>query len=529
MTTIKHLTEKAATNLKTRMENRTSIVVQVGHCSEAVGSRKIADYMIENTGSEIDVILAGCDGACHEAPKVIVNKPGKSADIFSNVDISLVSQRLKGSLQETNDIEQSDNDFINRQQRLVLDQVGFTDPCSIDEYLVNGGYEGLSQALSYPAEKVIQEVKDSGLKGRGGAYFPAAIKWETANRIGKSPTYLIVNCEEGEPGIFKDRHIMEGIPHRLLEGAIIASYASGANKAYFYVNAEADLSADRLQKAIDQAYQYGLLGKNILSSGYSLEIEMRRGAGGYVCGDETTLLNTMEGKRREPRIKPPLPIESGFRAQPTVINNAETLSSVPFILKNGHSKFTEIGDGQNFGTKIISLSGSVKRTGLAEVPMGTSLKEIIYEIGQGPEENNSVKIIAVGGPSSGILPPSMIETPIAPGLLHESGEMLGAGGIVVLDERSNVIEVVKHLASYNANESCGKCTPCREGTPRIVEMIDDLNKDTDPEDDLNEMLHLSNIIGTASLCGLGQAAGNPVKSALFFFKEEILSTVNTQK
>jgi NADH:ubiquinone oxidoreductase subunit F (NADH-binding) len=319
---------------------------------------------------------------------------------------------------------------------------------------------------------------------------------------------------------------MEGMPHRLLEGAIIAAYASGAGAAYAYVNAEADLSAGRLQAAIDKAYESGLLGDDILGSGFALDVEIRRGAGGYVCGDETTLLNTMEGRRREPRIKPPLPIESGLWGKPTVINNAETLTSVPFIMAEGASAFMDIGANGDAGTKLISLSGAVRRPGLVEVPMGTTLREIIFDLGGGPGNGRGISAMAVGGPSSGVLPASMLDTPIAPGPLHESGVILGAGGVVALGDEADVIAVVRHLAEYNADESCGKCTPCREGTPRIVDALDRLIDGQGSAADLEELRRLSEVVELASLCGLGQAAGNPVNSALHLFPDEMSALGN---
>ena len=503
------------------------VVVQVGHCSASVGAGELADAIRRSTPSGAKVVNAGCDGACHDAPKLTITHIDGTVTVLAKVDAASAGRlaALMGHCRTDRpasyrpDREPADG-FFAGQRRVVLDGVGEVDPVSLDEYLLRGGYAGLAKALSMPPEAVTGEVGESGLRGRGGAYFPAAIKWDSARKFA-APKYLVINCEEGEPGIFKDRHIMEGMPHRLLEGAVIAAYASGARSAYAYVNAEADLSAERLQAAIDQAYTCGLLGGDILRSGFALDVEIRRGAGGYVCGDETTLLNTMEGYRREPRIKPPLPIESGLWGKPTVINNAETLASVPFIVAEGASAFMDIGANGDAGTKIISLSGSVLRPGLVEVPMGTTLREIIYGLGGGPGDGRDITAMAVGGPSSGVLPASMLDTPIAPGQLHESGVMLGAGGVVVLDEDADVIEVVRHLAAYNADESCGKCTPCREGTPRIVDALDRLMAGGGSVSDLNELRQLADVVELASLCGLGQAAGGPIRSALHFFGNEM--------
>ncbi len=508
-------------------------VIQVGHCSASVGAAELADALRAAAPSGIELVVAGCDGACHDAPRLTITHIDGTATALTKVDASSAGRlaasmgrcrtdHLAVPIQGTRPAGR----FFAGQRRVVLNRVGEIDPVSLDEYLLHGGYAGLAKALSSTPEAVTAQVKESGLRGRGGAYFPAAIKWESARNF-TAPKYLIVNCEEGEPGIFKDRHIMEGMPHRLLEGATIAAYASGASTAYAYVNAEADLSAERLQAAIDQAYECGLLGDDILGSGFGLEVEIRRGAGGYVCGDETTLLNTMEGRRREPRIKPPLPIESGLWGKPTVINNAETLTSVPFIMAEGASAFMDIGANGDAGTKLISLSGAVRRPGLVEVPMGTTLREIIFDLGGGPGEGRGISAMAVGGPSSGVLPASMLDTPIAPGALHESGVILGAGGVVALDEHTNVIDVVRHLAAYNADESCGKCTPCREGTPRIVDALDRLRAGHGSPADLDELRRLAEVVELASLCGLGQAAGGPVNSALHLFPDEMSALANS--
>jgi NADP-reducing hydrogenase subunit HndC len=370
-------------------------------------------------------------------------------------------------------------------------------------------------------EEVVEQVKASGLRGRGGAYFPAAIKWEGARGVDNSPRYLVINGEEGEPGIFKDRHLMEGVPHRIVEGAIIAAYASGVEEAYIYINAEANLSAERVQRAVEQAYANGLLGDDIQGSGFGLKMEVLRGAGGYVCGEETTLLNTMEGYRREPRLRPPFPTVSGLWAKPTVINNCETLANVPFIITKGAKAFAGVGTESAAGTKIVSLSGSIQKSGVVEVPMGTTLREIIYDLGEGPPPGQTLTGLAVGGPSSGVFPTSMLDTPIGPGPLRESGVILGAGGVIALDERMSVLEVVRDLAAYNAAESCGKCTPCREGTPRMVEVLDRLMSGGGSTGDLDELRYLAEVVGLASLCGLGQAAGGPINSALHFFGDEM--------
>ena len=496
---------------------KTRIAIQVGHCSQAVGAAQVAQTVKGSLSDDAYVVIAGCDGACFDAPQIIVTEPFGEQRRFARVTPDDVPRFIRSS-ESGNAVS---DDFFAGQRRITLHQCGELDSTDIDDYIVHGGYAGLARALAIPPEEVIEEVKASGLRGRGGAYFPAALKWQGARAVDNTPRYLVVNSEEGEPGVFKDRHLMEGVPHRLIEGTIVAAYASGVNQARIYINAEAKLSTERVQEAVKQAYQQGLLGEDILSSGYGLDVEIMRGAGGYVCGEETTLLNTMEGYRREPRLRPPFPTESGLWSKPTVINNAETLANVPFIMAQGADAFAEVGTEHDKGTKIISLSGAVQRSGIAEVPMGTTLRQIVYDIGGGLPIGQTLTAVAVGGPSSGVFPTSMLDTSIKPGFLHDSGVMLGAGGVIALDERVSLMEIVRKLAAYNADESCGKCTPCREGTPRMVEAIDRVTSGKGAVSDLDELQYLAQTVNAASLCGLGQAAGNPVLSALHFFGDEM--------
>ena len=502
---------------------KARVAVQVSHCSQSVGAAEVARAVADALPDDAYLVTTGCDGACFAAPSghcdILLRRRPQVLEHHCRRSEKAVSHRGGRPVHVPTPI--SPAGFFNGQHRLVLNGCGDMDPIDIDEYILNDGYAGLARALSMTPEEVIEEVQDSGLRGRGGAYFPAALKWKGARGVGRTPRYLVVNSEEGEPGIFKDRHLMEGVPHRIIEGAAIAAYASGAEQAYIYINAEASLSAARMQRAVEQARDRGLLGRDILGSDFTLDVEIRRGAGGYVCGEETTLLNTMEGDRREPRLRPPFPTESGLRASPTVINNPETLASVPFILAKGAEAFAAVGTESDKGTKLVSISGSVVRPGIAEVPMGTTLRSIVYDIGGGPEDGRALTALAVGGPSSGILPPSMLDTAIRPGLLHESGVMLGAGGVIALDERVHVPEALRKLAAYNANESCGKCTPCREGTPRIVDAVDRLIAGVGTVNDLDEISYLANVVNAASLCGLGQTAGNPVTSVLHFFGAEM--------
>ena len=502
---------------------RTRVMVQVGQCSEAMDAGEVAQSLaaaLESHGNAY-LVITGCDGACFAAPQVVVNEPDGCTRHYSQVSVSDVPNIID-ALDDGPVLRpaQALEDFFSFQHLQVMSWCGQLDPANVNDYVAVGGYASLADALFSSPEHVIDRVLESGLQGRGGAYFPPARKWQGA-RAFPEPRFLVVNAEEGEPGLFKDRHIMEGLPHRLIEGALIASYATGASRCYFYINAEAHLSAQRMEAALEQARLNGLVGENILESGFDCQVEVRRGAGGYVCGEETTLLNTIEGRRREPRLRPPFPVESGLFRQPTVINNVETLANLPYILQRGPARYGQVGLESAPGTKLICLSGSVQRPGLAEVPMGTTLRQAIYGIGGGPPEGREIGVVAVGGPSSGVLPPSELDLELRPGLLHPSGVVMGAGGIVVMDSSVSALEVARRLAAYNAAESCGKCTPCREGTPRIVAALDRMAAGEGSASDVDELRYLAEIVGAASLCGLGQMAGGPVNSLLHFFGDEL--------
>ena len=522
-TRYQELSGPARQRLTREQASQTRVTVQVGQCSQAVGAAAVADRLAAALAGRDDVrlVTAGCDGACFAAPQVMVARPDGQTRYYSQVtetDVAPITASLDdpGHLPPTADLEA----FFTPQHLQVLAWCGQLAPAEVADYIAIGGYSSLADALSRPPQSVIDQVLESGLQGRGGAYFPPARKWQGARSF-PAPRYLVVNAEEGEPGIFKDRHLLEGVPHRVVEGALIAAYAAGVERCYVYVNAEARRSAQRVEAAIEQARQWGLIGENILGSGFDCELEVRRGAGGYVCGEETTLLNTIEGRRREPRLRPPFPVESGLFRRPTVINNVETLANLPYILQRGPGRYGQVGLESAPGTKLICLSGAVRRPGLAEVPMGTTLRQVIYDIGGGPPPEGEIGVVAVGGPSSGLLPPSELDLPLQPGLLHPSGVVMGAGGVMVMDASVAPLEVALRLAAYNAAESCGKCTPCREGTPRMVEALERLASGQDAAAAVAELRYLAEVVGAASLCGLGQMAGGPVNSLLHFFPEAV--------
>lgn len=504
--------------------NQYRVAVQVGHCSISLGVNEVVDAFITYLRSNAYLVITGCDGSCFNGPQVIITSPNGDTVRIPHVDSGIairLSTLLEGNMSPLK-FKDDLNGFISKQTRLVLDGCGELDAINLSEYVSNNGYYGLSKAVSMSPEDAIEVVKDSGLRGRGGAYFPTALKWYGARKAAGKQKYIVVNSEEGEPGLFKDRHLMEGVPHKIIEGALIAAYAVGASNIFLYINAEANLSYERMEAAIEEIRSGGLLENGVLGSGWPVNIELRRGAGGYVCGEETTLLNTMEGYRREPRLRPPFPTESGFLDSPTIINNAETLATLPYIFANPISDFKSIGNINHIGTKLISMSGAVTRRGLAEVPFGTTLRYIIESIGGGLPEGRTLQAIAVGGPSSGLLPPALIDTKLVPGTLHEAGIILGAGGVIILDETIPIIDTIRHLAAYNSVESCGKCTPCREGTPKLVEIIDKFMDGKFTQADLKEIYNLAKVIETSSLCGLGQAAGNPIFSMLRFFSNELV-------
>ena len=518
--------------------NPARVMVQWGHCSQAVGADGLYRRLTEafSRRRDVAVIATGCDGACFAATQVVVERANGTTHFFDRIGANDDLSAIVASVDEDGPEDRARPSpeleaFFTPQHIALMEGVGSINPGSLDEYLTRGGYEGLATALSLgqksgTPDAVIQLVLEAGLLGRGGAYFPAARKWQAARRAGLSTghaahRHLVVNAEEGEPGLFKDRHLMEGNPHRIIEGALIAAYAAGADSVVIYVNAEADLSAARLSSAVAEAQAAGLLGPNALGSEFGCAVEVRRGAGGYVCGEETTLLNTIEGRRREPRLRPPFPTDAGLYGDPTVINNAETLCNVPGILTGGVRRFASIGLNEARGTRLVSLSGAVQRPGLAEVPLGTTVRQVIEQVGGGVPGGQPIGFAVVGGPSSGILPAAELDVQLRPGMLHSSGVVMGAGGITVFDDSASPAAVALRLAEYNAAESCGKCTPCREGTPRIVAALARVASGDGQASDIQDLQDLAEIVGAASLCGLGQMAGNPVNSLLHFYGDTL--------
>jgi NADH:ubiquinone oxidoreductase subunit F (NADH-binding)/(2Fe-2S) ferredoxin/NAD-dependent dihydropyrimidine dehydrogenase PreA subunit len=491
----------------------------------------------------VSIHLSGCLGMCKKGPILIVN-PGyimygrvQVSDIPEIVESHLVRNKAVTRLIVAEDHLYNrffrifgDVDFFGKQMRIALRNCGVIDPENIDDYLSLRGYEALAKALECmtPAE-VIAEVKKSGLRGRGGAGFPTGLKWEFTAKQVSDEKYVICNADEGDPGAFMDRSAIEGDPHTVLEGMIIAGYSIGAKKGVIYIRAEYPLAIKRLEKAIAAARQHNFLGHNILGSDFSFDIEIRLGAGAFVCGEETALIHSIEGSRGMPRPRPPYPSVSGLFGKPTLINNVETWASIPVILLDGGEWFSSIGTESSKGTKVFALAGKVHNTGLVEVPMGTTLREIIYDIGGGIPNGKTFKAVQTGGPSGGCLPEKYLDTQIDYESLAKAGSIMGSGGMIVIDEDSCMVGLAKFFIEFTQDESCGKCTPCREGTKRMYEILTRITEGKGQPGDIEKLERLGDMIKRSSLCGLGQSAPNPVLSTIKNFREEYEEHIHSKK
>src|SRR5437867_2907051 len=479
--------------------------------AHAVGARGTFEALrleVKRRGLPFAVVAAGCNGMCWAQPVVEVLRDGRPRLTTGPVAAAEVPRLLNALAANPAAAPDVGGDWLARQRRVLLERCGLADPADIADAIRHGTYATLVNALEDARpERVIEEVRAAGLAGRGGAYFQTAVKWAACREAKGAPKYLVVNGEEGEPGIFKDRHLMEGDPHRLLEATLLAAYAAGATRAILYIHGEADLSAERLRVAVAQAGEWGLLGERILGSDFSLDVELRRGAGGFVLGEETALLESIEGYRAMPRTRPPFPVESGLWGKPTVINNVETLCAVPSIVAEGGAWFASLGGGG--GTKLFGLSGHVRRPGIVEVPLGTTLRALLDDLGGGSSTGRPIRAAVLGGPSGSAVPARQFDEPLVPrGPVNP-----GTGGVVALDEGVAVQDVVRTLLAFNMRESCGKCTPCREGTARLLRMLDG-------PIERERVSALAEVIQIASLCGLGQAAPLAVLSALAEFPGE---------
>jgi len=524
------------------------INIVMASCSISAGANEVYD-ILSNKLTEINKInllnKSGCNGFCYKEPIVEFFIRTKSENIlnyykitFVNLDINLTkiifSLFFENKNIDNNDIDKIikhiDTLSLNNQKRIVLRNSGKINPESIDDYIKNNGYEALKKViLNFKPQQVIEEIKKSGLRGRGGAGFPTGLKWEISSKSQSKIKYIICNGDEGDPGAFMDRAILEGDPHSVLEGLIIGGYATGASNGIFYIREEYPLAVKRVNKAIEDAYNKGFLGNNILNSGFSFQVGIKKGAGAFVCGEETALIHSIEGKRGMPRKKPPFPSERGVYNKPTTINNVETLANIPWIINNGADAFASIGTESSKGTKVFSLAGKIKNSGLVEVSMGITLYDLIFTIGGGIKDNKKFKAIQIGGPSGGCLNENFLNTKIDYEELNKTGAIMGSGGIIVLDENSCIVDVAKYFLNFTQNESCGKCTFCRIGTRRMLEILEKITKGEATLDDLDKLEDLANKVRKSSLCGLGQTAPNPVLTTIKYFKDEYIDHIVNKK
>ncbi len=493
---------------------------------------------------EIEVVKTGCFGLCALGPIMIVYPEGafysmvKAEDIPEIVTEHLLKGRVVERLLYSETVTEngikalSDTNFYRKQHRVALRNCGVINPENIDEYIAFDGYKALAKVLTeMTPEQVIDTVLASGLRGRGGGGFPTGKKWQLARNLVKDADqkYVCCNADEGDPGAFMDRSVLEGDPHVVIEAMAIAGYAIGATQGYIYVRAEYPIAVQRLQIAIKQAREYGLLGKNIFGLGFDFDLDIRLGAGAFVCGEETALMTSIEGNRGEPRPRPPFPAESGLFQKPTVLNNVETYANIPQIILNGAEWFASMGTEKSKGTKVFALGGKIHNTGLVEIPMGTTLREVIYEIGGGIPNGKQFKAAQTGGPSGGCIPAAHLDIPIDYDNLIAIGSMMGSGGLIVMDENNCMVDIAKFFLEFTVDESCGKCTPCRIGTKRLYEMLEKITSGNATLEDLDKMEKLCYYIKNNSLCGLGQTAPNPVLSTLRYFKDEYIAHVTEKK
>lgn len=517
---------------------RAHVLICGGTGCKSAGSKEVQlafSRAIEAKGlsDEVMVVETGCHGFCEHGPLVIVYPEGtfycqvKAEDVEEIVESHLFKGRIVERLLYHEPLTHesipnySEINFYKKQHRLVLENCGTINPEQIEEYIAVGGYEALAKAVTTMSpEDVIEEIKKSGLRGRGGGGFPTGMKWQFAKASVSDKKYVICNADEGDPGAFMDRSVLEGDPHKILEGMAVCGYAIGADEGYIYVRAEYPLAIKRLRIAIEQAEAMGLLGENIFGSGFSFKLHIKEGAGAFVCGEETALMASIEGKRGMPRPRPPFPAVAGLWGKPTNINNVETFGNVAAIITNGADWYAGFGTEKSKGTKVFALTGKINNTGLAEVPMGITMREIIYDIGGGINGGKKFKAVQIGGPSGGCLPESMLDLSIDYDSLTAAGAMMGSGGLVVMDEDTCMVDVAKFFLNFTQSESCGKCTPCREGTKRMLEVLTRITEGQGREGDIELLEELARNIKETALCGLGQTAPNPVLSTLKYFRHE---------
>ena len=531
-------------NIKADTREKHILVCRGTGCTSSKSPEIIENFrkIIEEKGIQnVRVIQTGCFGLCAKGPIVIIRPEDTFYAMVTPDDCREIIEKHieKGEIVERLLCKDVDNTMVNRldelnfykkQKRIALKNCGIIDPEEIDEYIAFDGYKALEQVLtSMSQDDVINEITESGLRGRGGAGFPTGKKWLFTKQAEGDQKYVVCNADEGDPGAFMDRSILEGDPHSVLEAMEIAGYSVGADKGYIYVRAEYPIAVQRLRVAIDQAREYGLLGKNIFGTDFSFDIEIRLGAGAFVCGEETALLESIEGRRGQPRVKPPYPANSGLWGKPTLINNVETYANITRIILNGAKWYASIGTEKSKGTKVFALGGNVNNIGLVEVPMGTTLREIVFDIGGGIPNGREFKAAQTGGPSGGCIPKEHLDTPIDYESLSNIGSMMGSGGLIVMDDSKCMVNIAKFYLDFTVSESCGKCTPCRIGTKRMLEILDRMCEGKADEDDLYKLEKLALNIKKSAICGLGQTAPNPVLSTLKYFRDEYMEHIKYKK
>lgn len=497
-------------------------------------SKFVAEKGLEK---EIDVVKTGCFGLCAEGPIVVIYPEGTMyyrctpEDVEEIVNEHLVKGRKVERLLKTGNPDSNPTDFYSKQMRIALRNCGRINPDKIEEYIAHDGYQALCKILSTkrdPAE-IISEIKESGLRGRGGGGFPTGMKWDFAAKVQNDTKYVCCNADEGDPGAFMDRSILEGDPHTIIEAMTIAGYCIGAHQGYVYVRAEYPIAVERLSAAIDQAREHGFIGQNIFNSGFDFDLDIRLGAGAFVCGEETALMRSIEGKRGNPTPRPPFPAVKGLFGKPTILNNVETYANIPVILNKGAKWFASVGTEKSKGTKVFALGGKVNNVGLLEIPMGTTVREIVFDIGGGIPDGKKFKAVQTGGPSGGCIPASLLDTEIDYDNLVAVGSMMGSGGMIVMDEDTCMVDIAKFFLEFTVDESCGKCAPCRIGTKRMYEILTRITDGTGTLDDLQALEDVAVSLKNGSLCALGQTAANPILSTMKHFRDEYVEHVVDKK
>ena len=537
---------KIITDVEKNKTYRKEVIVCGGTGCMSSGNDKILENLqnkVKELGleSEIRIVKTGCVGFCEKGPIVKIMPDNTfyaevtpddvdeivAKDLITNETVKKLLYKdpiTKETIQNSDQIN-----FYKKQRKIALRNCGSINPEDIDDYIYHQGYKALEKAVRMTSQEVVDIIKDSGLRGRGGGGFSTGMKWQFALNNKADQKYVVCNADEGDPGAFMDRAILEGDPHSIVEAMAICGYAIGANKGLVYIRAEYPLAVKILQMAIKAAKERGLLGENIFNSGFNFDIEIKYGAGAFVCGEETALIHSMEGKRGEPTTKPPFPAESGYWGKPTNVNNVETFANIPFIINDEEGVFKNMGTKSSPGTKVFALAGKINNIGLIEIPMGTTLREVIYEIGGGIKDGKAFKAVQTGGPSGGCLTAKDLDTPIDFDTLKEKGSMMGSGGMIVMDEDDCMVSVSKFYLDFTVDESCGKCTPCRIGNLRLLELLEKITSGNGTEEDLDKLQELSRVIKDTSLCGLGQTAPNPVLSTMHNFWDEYVAHVRDKK